>query len=141
MTGGDLLRSAAVGLVILAVPAEGSAKTCTKELSQKELGGSEPFEMTCETVAVKLPPIESEMYYHRWSGQIIVRSIRGDDEARINLAAFDAAGDLVGVMGLVPREIRSKSKSIPFRMEGMYISTVNAARILMSVSLPERKSR
>jgi len=131
---------AIAGTICLAAVADAQAVSCTKELTPKEFAGSEPFEMTCEAVAVKLMPIESEMYYHRWSGQLTVRSIRGDQEAKINLAAFDAAGDLVGVTSFVARDIKPRSKSLSFRMEGMYLSTVSAARVLLSVNLPDRKA-
>jgi len=127
-------------LALVAATAGASAASCTKDLSVKEFAGGAPFEMTCEAVAVKLLPIESEMYYHRWSGQFTVRSIRGDQEAKINLAAFDAAGDLIGVTSLLVRDIKTRSKTISFRMEGMYVSTVNTSKVLLSVNLPERKT-
>jgi hypothetical protein len=141
MRGGAqrILAALAVAIAAAASPAHGM--TCTKDLSPAEFAGERPYEMTCGTVAVSLLPIQSEMYYHRWSGEVTVRSIRGDDEARINLAAFDASGGLVGVMAVVPRDIGVKTKTISFRMDGMYLSTVNAAKVLLSVSVPDRKAR
>jgi hypothetical protein len=135
-----MLAVAAAWLAGLAATADAAAKSCTRDLSPKEFSGGEPFEMTCEAVAVKLLPIESEMYYHRWSGQITVRAISGDEEAKINLAAFDAAGDLVGVASVFARDVKIKSKVFSFRMEGMFVSTANAAKVILSVNIADRRS-
>jgi len=121
------------------VPAR--SMTCTHELTQEQFAGSRPFETTCGTVAVSLLPIVSEMYYHRWSGEINVRSIGGGDEARVNLAAFDASGNLIGVMAVVPRDIGRKTKSLEFRMDAMYVSTVNTSKVIFSVSVPDAKEK
>ncbi|MBI3448129.1 MAG: hypothetical protein HY049_04320 [Acidobacteria bacterium] len=130
---------AAVAGLGLAAPAR--AATCTKELRPPEFAGSAPFSMTCGTVEVTLRPIESEMFYHRWLVNLDVRSIGTDGEARVNLAAFDALGDLIGAHGVAARDLHVRPRSMVFRMEAMYRSTADTAKVLMSVSLPEKKSR
>ena len=76
MRGRFRVRLATLALVTSAAALPAKGMTCTKELSPAEFAGARPYEMTCGTVAVSLSPIESEMYYHRWSGEFAVRSIR-----------------------------------------------------------------
>jgi len=139
MTGGGWFALAAAASLGLAAPA--LAATCTKELTPSEFAGGAPYSMTCGTVEVKLQPIESEMFYHRWLVHLDARSIGSDAEARVNLAAFDAAGELIGAHGVAARDLHVKVRSMEFRMEAMYQSTADTAKIMLSVTLPEKKAR
>ena len=134
----NLAAASAAALVLLGVVVEAGAKTCSHELTPNEMAFTEIPEVTCDRVAVRLMPIQSEMYYHRWSGEIQFRAIEGDGEARVDLAAYDGDGALIGTLGLVRRGIDRKTKKAPFRMEGMFSSLAEVRKIVLSVSVPNR---
>lgn len=117
------------------------AKSCTHEIKKDEIDAGQPIEFTCGGVGVKLMPLVSEMYYHRWSGEVIARAVGGDATAQIALAAFDNEGQLIGVHSVFERDLGARGKSIPIRMDGMYTSVTDTQRILLSVSLPNLKGK
>ena len=132
------LLAAAVAIAALAGSAPAVAKTCTRELVEKEFAGPEIAELTCEIVSARLVSLRSEMYYHRWSGEIELRALRSGPDAKIALAAFDGAGNLIGTATFYKRGIDRRPKKFPFRMEGMFTSLADAKKILLSISIPDR---
>jgi hypothetical protein len=129
---------AAAWMALAAAPAE--SKTCTRELTEREFAGREIPEVVCEGISVRLMPLQSEMFYRRWSGEMVVRTAGREGPAKIALAAFDAAGDLIGTASLYPRKVDRKPKRIPLRMDGMFTSLADTRRILLSVSMPSGKA-
>src|SRR5437867_1179568 len=107
-------RAAVLSASLLLAAAPASAKTCTRELSEKEFAGSDIVEMICGNVAVRLLSLRSEMFYRRWTGEIAVRAIKDGGLAKVALAAFDAPGDLIGTATLYDRKIEEKPKTISF---------------------------
>ena len=131
--------AAAAAALALATPLR--AETCVKELRPDDFAGTTTFRMTCGAVGLTLQPIESQMYYHRWLVTMELRSAGAAAEARVNLAAFDADGKMIGAHGFAARDLKERTRSIVFRMEAMYRSTADTSKLVLSLSLPERKPR
>lgn len=137
------LRIPATAVLVLGIFLSGSvgaqAKTCTQELAPKDFAGNEANEVICGGVSVRLMPLNTEMYYRRWTGEIAIRSIGAKAQAKVSLAAFDEAGEMVGTWTYYARKINQKPKKVDLRMEGMFISLTDAKKLLVSVSLPSHQ--
>jgi len=135
------VRAAAMAATLALASMPALAKSCTEEIGEKEITAGKHTEFTCGKVAVDFASIVSEIYYHRWTGKVVVRALDKDAQAKIALAAFDAAGNLVGVWTHFARGVSRRPKTISLLMEGMFISVTDTKKILFSLSVPATEGK